>query len=65
MKGDSVEIENALKTVVEYLWDDEMKDYGANDKPKDHIFRSLMVLNEEYELGLEFDPDCFRDGKPD
>lgn len=41
----------SLKTVVEYLWNDEQKDFHdceINDgkAPDDHVFRHLLVLDE-------------------
>ena len=35
----------AIDKVVEYLWDDESKDYRSN-KEKDHIFLSLKTADE-------------------
>ncbi len=35
----------AINKVVEYLWDDESKDY-RNYKENDHIFRSLKTADE-------------------
>ncbi len=35
-----------LKTVIEYLYSDESKDYESQDRPKDHIFVSVLGLQE-------------------
>ena len=35
----------AIDKIVEYLWDDENKDY-RNNKENDHIFRSVKAADE-------------------
>jgi hypothetical protein len=35
----------ALGEVIDYLWDDEQKDYSANPC-EGHIFKSLQILNQ-------------------
>jgi hypothetical protein len=34
----------AIKTIVDYLWEDEERHFEENDKPKNHIFRQLKTL---------------------
>ena len=35
-----------LTTVIDYLCRDERKDYECEDRPKDHIFVSVLGLQE-------------------
>ncbi|MBS1572390.1 MAG: hypothetical protein JST62_08375 [Bacteroidetes bacterium] len=39
----SKDIEN-LRTLINYLWDDEKKHFEESEKPKDHIFHILKQL---------------------
>lgn len=39
---------DALSAVVNYLWDDELKNF-RNREDEDHIFRSVQVLNNYLE----------------
>lgn len=36
---------SALRTVIEYLWDDEQQHASEDDCPEQHIFASLMAVN--------------------
>lgn len=37
---------NDIKTVIEYLWEDEKKHFEENDCPNNHIFFTLKKLKE-------------------
>jgi hypothetical protein len=37
---------HALRVVLEYLWEDERKNYEFDGKPYDHIFTYLLPLRE-------------------
>ena len=43
----------AITQVVDYLYDDEKKDFEASDEPKNHIFRSVRALKRLAEMGRE------------
>ena len=40
---------NSIRNVLEYLYKDERKHYYECDKPKDHIFNSIVELKKWYE----------------
>ena len=40
-----------LKTVIDYLYNDESKDYETEGRPKDHIFVSVLGLQEIFWRG--------------
>ena len=35
-----------VKELINYLWDIEQDHYIENDKPKDHIFKTIKRLSE-------------------
>ena len=42
----SEENKKEIKTVIEYLWEDEKKHFEENDCPNNHIFFILKKLKE-------------------
>lgn len=49
---DSETIE-ALRSVIEYLWDDEERHWQELNNPKDHIYHDLMLLKIYLDNGDE------------
>ncbi len=51
----------ALTRIVEYLYNDEKRNFEENNGPKDHIFRDIQalddVLGEEERFGLADDEE--------
>ena len=43
---EELEFLTALRTVVNYMYEDEKKDFETTQWPKSHIFRSVAVLND-------------------
>jgi hypothetical protein len=39
----------SIRNVLEYLYQDEREHYYECDKPKDHIFNSIVELKKWYE----------------
>jgi len=39
----------SIRNVLEYLYQDERENYYECDKPKDHIFNSIVELKKWYE----------------
>lgn len=35
-----------IRRVIDYLYDDEQKDYEASEQPEDHIFNDLKTVDE-------------------
>lgn len=56
----TVEVDrNDIKKIVDYMWDDEKKNYEENwatdeEKPKNHIFATVMKLGKK--VGKEYKP---------
>ncbi len=50
---------DAVKAVVDYLYDDECKDFKSSGEPEDHIFRHVrrlqLFLDPGYEANIEAD----------
>ena len=38
-----------IKSVIEYLWKDEKRNWEESNYPKEHIFHTLRRLKEKYE----------------
>ena len=43
---------NDLKKVLDYLWNDEEKNYEESDKPSGHIFKTLQRLKRAYDTAV-------------
>lgn len=43
----------ALNEVLNYLWDNEERDFRAEGKPEQHIFRDLEILEEYFKKSNE------------
>lgn len=37
-----------IRTVTEYLWEDELNHFQENHSPKNHVFRILKRLKAKY-----------------
>ncbi len=37
-----------IRTVTEYLWEDELNHFQENHSPKNHVFRILKRLKDKY-----------------
>ncbi len=38
----------ALNRLLDYVYDDEAKDFEGTDSPKDHIFNDIKLLTDWY-----------------
>jgi hypothetical protein len=36
----------AFEKIVDYMWNDEERDYEEKDRPEDHIFASLSTIHD-------------------
>jgi hypothetical protein len=39
------EVEQALKTLLDYVYEEEHEDFISQDKPPDHIFLAIQVAD--------------------
>jgi hypothetical protein len=40
------EILDEIDTILEYLYSDELDDYEESDKPKNHVFASILKVEK-------------------
>ncbi len=43
----------AVKDIVKMYWDDESRHFHESERPRNHIFRSLMALNQSLRMNLK------------